>query len=112
MTVSVPTWRNGRRAGLKIRWGQPRAGSTPVVGTRLSVEAPVSEFIDAGGAEEYLRQIPVLLPRRKRDADSVLGAVERLSARSGEHVTDDIECTLFQALGRIVSDATAVGQGT
>ena len=24
----LPEWRNGRRAGLKIRWGQPRVSST------------------------------------------------------------------------------------
>src|ERR1051325_11288159 len=26
-------WRNGRRNGLKIRWGQPRAGSSPAART-------------------------------------------------------------------------------
>ena len=26
--IVVPEWRNGRRAGLKIRWGQPRVSST------------------------------------------------------------------------------------
>ncbi len=30
-----PKWRNGRRAGLKNRWGQPRVGSTPTFGTRF-----------------------------------------------------------------------------
>lgn len=29
----VPEWRNGRRAGLKIRFGQPSAGSSPASGT-------------------------------------------------------------------------------
>jgi hypothetical protein len=29
----VPEWWNGRRAGLKIRWGQPREGSSPSSGT-------------------------------------------------------------------------------
>lgn len=28
-----PEWRNGRRAGLKIRFGQPSAGSSPASGT-------------------------------------------------------------------------------
>jgi hypothetical protein len=28
------TWRNGRRKGLKIPWGKPRAGSSPAVRTR------------------------------------------------------------------------------
>src|SRR5438046_1308593 len=30
-----PKWRNGRRGGLKNRWGQPRAGSNPAFGTKL-----------------------------------------------------------------------------
>ena len=30
----VPEWWNGRRAGLKIRWGQPREGSSPSSGTK------------------------------------------------------------------------------
>ena len=29
----MPKWRNGRRDGLKHRWGQPRVGSTPTFGT-------------------------------------------------------------------------------
>jgi hypothetical protein len=32
---SVPKWRNGRRAGLKNRWGQPRVGSNPTFGTNF-----------------------------------------------------------------------------
>ena len=28
-----PKWWNGRRAGLKIQWGRPRAGSSPAFGT-------------------------------------------------------------------------------
>src|SRR3954449_7439423 len=28
-----PKWRNGRRAGLKIRWGNTRVGSSPTFGT-------------------------------------------------------------------------------
>ena len=31
--ASAPEWRNGRRYGLKNRWGQPRTGSSPVSGT-------------------------------------------------------------------------------
>ena len=27
-----PKWRNGRRAGLKIRWGNTRVGSSPTFG--------------------------------------------------------------------------------
>ncbi len=30
-----PEWRNGRRAGLKIRWGQPRVSSTLTSGMSL-----------------------------------------------------------------------------
>ena len=33
--VSRPKWRNGRRAGLKNRWGQPRVSSTLTFGTRI-----------------------------------------------------------------------------
>jgi hypothetical protein len=29
----MPEWRNGRRAGLKIPWGQLRGGSSPPSGT-------------------------------------------------------------------------------
>jgi hypothetical protein len=29
-----PKWRNGRRAGLKNRWGQPRVSSSLTFGTR------------------------------------------------------------------------------
>ncbi len=32
-TGFMPKWRNGRRDGLKHRWGQPRVGSTPTFGT-------------------------------------------------------------------------------
>ena len=35
-----PKWRNGRRAGLKIRWGNTRVGSSPTFGSeaqRLSL---------------------------------------------------------------------------
>ena len=31
--VATPKWRNGRRGGLKNRWGKPRVGSTPTFGT-------------------------------------------------------------------------------
>ena len=31
----TPKWRNGRRAGLKNRWGQPHVGSTPTFGTNI-----------------------------------------------------------------------------
>ncbi len=31
----LPEWRNGRRAGLKIRWGQPRVSSTLTSGIPL-----------------------------------------------------------------------------
>ena len=31
---TAPKWRNGRRAGLKIRWGNTRVGSSPTFGTR------------------------------------------------------------------------------
>jgi hypothetical protein len=31
----VPKWRNGRRGGLKHRWGQPRPGSNPGFGTTI-----------------------------------------------------------------------------
>ncbi len=30
-----PEWRNGRRAGLKIRWGQPRVSSNLTSGMAL-----------------------------------------------------------------------------
>ena len=30
----APKWRNGRRDGLKHRWGQPRPGSNPGFGTK------------------------------------------------------------------------------
>src|SRR6478735_4003530 len=29
-----PKWRNGRRAGLKIRWGNTRVGSSPTFGIK------------------------------------------------------------------------------
>src|SRR4051794_38528761 len=37
-----PEWRNGRRYGLKNRWGRPRTGSIPVSGTIL--ECGISRF--------------------------------------------------------------------
>ena len=37
----MPKWRNGRRAGLKNRWGQPRVSSTLTFGTtRLGTNKP------------------------------------------------------------------------
>jgi hypothetical protein len=30
----MPKWRNGRRDGLKNRWGQLHVGSTPTFGTK------------------------------------------------------------------------------
>src|SRR5512138_976693 len=35
----APEWRNGRRYGLKNRWGQPRTGSSPVSGTSTKPNA-------------------------------------------------------------------------
>ena len=32
---NVAAWRNGRRCGLKIVWGQPRVGSSPTAGNEL-----------------------------------------------------------------------------
>ena len=41
----TPKWRNGRRAGLKNRWGQPHVGSTPTFGTNIEAqERPLSIF--------------------------------------------------------------------
>ncbi len=34
----LPEWRNGRRAGLKIRWAQARVGSSPTSGTHGSLQ--------------------------------------------------------------------------
>ena len=34
----TPKWRNGRRDGLKNRWGQPRVGSTPTFGTSFQIQ--------------------------------------------------------------------------
>ncbi len=31
----LPKWRNGRRDGLKNRWGQLHVGSTPTFGTKM-----------------------------------------------------------------------------
>jgi hypothetical protein len=38
----APKWRNGRRGGLKHRWGQPRQGSNPCFGT---IGGRVDEFL-------------------------------------------------------------------
>lgn len=52
----MPTWRNGRRGGLKIRWGQPHGGSTPLVGTKLSAQAlPDSSQVAFAG--DYFRHL-------------------------------------------------------
>ena len=40
--ASARAWRNGRRNGLKIRWGQPRAGSSPAARTSQKFDAMVS----------------------------------------------------------------------
>ena len=34
---NMPMWRNGRRDGLKIRWGQLHVGSTPTIGTIIYI---------------------------------------------------------------------------
>ncbi len=41
--VSEPKWRNGRRAGLKIRSSQEGVGSSPTFGTRVSQFGPLIE---------------------------------------------------------------------
>ncbi len=42
----MPEWRNGRRGGLKILWGQPHVGSTPTSGTSvLPIENTVREIV-------------------------------------------------------------------
>ena len=33
----MPKWRNGRRDGLKHRWVNPRAGSSPAFGTKKTL---------------------------------------------------------------------------
>ncbi len=38
--ISAPGWRNGRRKGLKILRGFPRAGSSPAPGTILRISTP------------------------------------------------------------------------
>lgn len=35
----MPEWRNGKRCGLKNRWGKPLTGSSPVSGTIFRVNA-------------------------------------------------------------------------
>jgi hypothetical protein len=37
LTSRLPEWRNGRRAGLKIRWPRGREGSSPSSGTNVKV---------------------------------------------------------------------------
>src|SRR5277367_1929141 len=56
LLLRVPRWRNGRRRGLKILRGQPRAGSSPALGTNTPRDLPISlvvhsrqPFADAGG---------------------------------------------------------------
>jgi hypothetical protein len=47
--LRVPRWRNGRRRGLKILRGQPRAGSSPALGTRIFPDsAAISRAMDFG----------------------------------------------------------------
>src|SRR5512134_622265 len=50
----MPGWRNGRRSGLKIRWGKPRAGSSPAPGTPRLNDLP----------RQPLRQTPTFPPDR------------------------------------------------
>ena len=53
----TPVWRNGRRGGFKIRWGQPRGGSSPLAGIDLKpLKLGVSDNLelkeDSGNDEE------------------------------------------------------------
>ena len=41
---AAPEWRNGRRYGLKNRWGQPRTGSSPVSGTTAECRKPAFDW--------------------------------------------------------------------
>ena len=55
-----PEWRNGRRAGLKIRWGQPRVSSTLTSGINPSTQQlsipKCPALLDAGLRKWRIRQ--------------------------------------------------------
>ncbi len=48
-----PKWRNGRRGGLKHRWGQPHPGSNPGFGTTSGSIPVAAEALAAGPARAY-----------------------------------------------------------
>ena len=58
-------WRNGRRNGLKIRWGQPREGSSPFASTIKKVgdimgKRPyyiINSFVDYDGYDSRVEYI-------------------------------------------------------
>lgn len=43
--IDLPEWRNGRRGGFKIHWGNPRVGSNPTFGTNIE---PRQRFVFGG----------------------------------------------------------------
>ncbi len=55
--LATPKWRNGRRDGLKHRWGLPHVGSIPTFGTfggilaghfiLLSVAGPATTHVES-----------------------------------------------------------------
>src|SRR5258708_36051414 len=51
--VRVPRWRNGRRRGLKILRGQPRAGSSPALGTKVLPNPPLASDSRQSFAEAH-----------------------------------------------------------
>src|SRR5215216_6609395 len=58
-SMTAPGWRNGRRTALKMRRGQPRAGSSPAPGTDERRCAP-PEPCDAGFSDRTLNLMVVL----------------------------------------------------
>lgn len=54
---TMPEWRNGRRFGLKNRWGQPRTGSSPVSGTSIRKPQDAIPYLLQAAVGWFLRSV-------------------------------------------------------
>ena len=99
-----PKWRNGRRDGLKNRWGQPRVGSTPTFGTTTVALASTMLFIEAV-VTSYA--VAGLGPREDQRAPSIAtGCHVWLGHGSSQAVRDSL--TALDSLGgRLPAGKTA-----
>ena len=102
--LSRPKWRNGRRAGLKIRWGNTRVGSSPTFGTKDLRRLGVG-FVSLTEALDLTT--PGVLPGSPWDLAVCCEGAEHLDARHADTFVEN----LTSGSNTVFLTAAEVGQG-